>query len=121
LSAIGWRRSAIRSQVILENTVLAIIAVVAGLALAAIVAWLAGGIEITIDLPWDLSSTPHFLPEATLERSQVVFAPLEKQHQHNEDQYDDHSSDRCFFPRHNRLIFVSDFYLKSVNDVSITL
>ena len=34
------------------------------------------GIEVTIEFPWDLSSTPHFLPEATLERRQTVIAPL---------------------------------------------
>lgn len=77
LQAIGWRWPQIRAQVVLENTVLALIGSAAGLILAVLIARLMGGIEITIDLPWDLSSTPHFLPEATLDRTQRVTAPLE--------------------------------------------
>jgi hypothetical protein len=31
---------------------------------------------VTLDLPWDLSSTPHFIPEATLDRTQTVSVPI---------------------------------------------
>ena len=77
LAAIGWNRRQINRQVILENTVLAVLGSLAGIVLAVVIARLIGGIEITIDLPWDLSSTPHFLPDAKLDRTQIVTAPLE--------------------------------------------
>ena len=35
-----------------------------------------GHISVTLDLPWDLSSTPHFIPEATLDRTQTVSVPI---------------------------------------------
>jgi len=81
LQAIGWRWSRIRTQVVLENTVLALIGSAAGLTLALLVAQIMGGIEIVIDYPWDLSSTPHFLPAATLDRTQTITVPLEMQWQ----------------------------------------
>ncbi len=77
LRAIGWTRRQIARQVILENTVLAVLGSLGGILLALIIARLSGGIEITINLPWDLSSTPHFLPEATRDRSQIVNMPLD--------------------------------------------
>ncbi len=76
LSALGWRSQHIRSQVVLENTTLAIIGAIVGLLLAVAIARMMGGIEITIDLPWDLSSTPHFLPESMPDRSERVTAPI---------------------------------------------
>lgn len=76
LSALGWRPNHIRSQVILENVILAIIGTIAGLVLAIVIAQMMGGIEITIDLPWDLSSTPHFIPEATLDKTEHITAPI---------------------------------------------
>jgi len=77
LKAIGWTRRQIAWQVILENTVLAVLGSLGGILLALVIARLSGGIEITIDLPWDLSSTPHFLPAATRDRSQIVNMPLD--------------------------------------------
>ena len=77
LEAVSWNERQIKGQVILENTVLAVLGSIAGIVLAVIVARLIGGIEITIDLPWDLSSTPHFLPDAKLDRTQIVNMPLE--------------------------------------------
>ena len=77
LEAIGWTRHQIKWQVILENTLLAVLGSGGGILLAVVIARLTGGIEITIDLPWDLSSTPHFLPDAKLDRTQVVNMPLE--------------------------------------------
>lgn len=71
----AWLR--VRQQIILENAVLALIGTTTGLALALVAARIVGGIDITIDFPWDLSSTPHFLPEATLDRRQTITAPLE--------------------------------------------
>jgi hypothetical protein len=31
---------------------------------------------VTVELPWDLSSTPHFIPEATLDRTQTITVPI---------------------------------------------
>jgi putative ABC transport system permease protein len=67
----------VRGQIIIENTVLALAGTSVGLVLALAIAGIVGGIEVTMEFPWDLSSTPHFLPEATLDRHQTVAAPLE--------------------------------------------
>ena len=77
LAAIGWNKHQVKWQVILENTVLAVLGSLGGVVLAVIIARLIGGIEISIQLPWDLSSTPHFLPAAKLDRNQIVNLPLE--------------------------------------------
>jgi putative ABC transport system permease protein len=77
LEAIGWNRRQINRQVILENVILAVLGSLAGVVLAVVIARLSGGIQISIDLPWDLSSTPHFLPGAKLDRTQIVNMPLE--------------------------------------------
>jgi len=77
LEAVGWSNHQIKWQVILENTVLAVLGSLGGIVLAVIIARLMGGIEISIDLPWDLSSTPHFLPDAKLDRTAIVSLPLE--------------------------------------------
>lgn len=77
LRAVGWPWHRVRQQIILENALLALAGTVVGLALAVATARIVGGIDITIEFPWDLSSTPHFLPEATLDRRQTITAPLE--------------------------------------------
>lgn len=77
LQAIGWTWERVRGQLVFENTALALAGSAIGLALALGVAWALGGIEVTIELPWDLSSTPHFLPEATVDRRQHVSVPLD--------------------------------------------
>jgi len=76
LRALGWPWRRVRGQVIIENTVLALAGTAVGLVLALGIATMVGGIEVTMEFPWDLSSTPHFLPEATLDRHQSVIAPL---------------------------------------------
>jgi putative ABC transport system permease protein len=76
LRAVGWPWRQVRRQVVLENGLLTLAGAAAGLVLALVIARSVGGIEVTIEFPWDLSSTPHFLPEATLERRQTVIAPL---------------------------------------------
>ena len=77
LRALGWPWRRVRGQIIIENTVLALAGTAVGLVLALAIASIVGGIEATMEFPWDLSSTPHFLPEATLDRHQTVTAPLE--------------------------------------------
>ncbi len=76
LQAIGWSWRHIREQVLVENLTLAAIGTVAGLVLALVVALALGHVSITVDLPWDLSSTPHFIPQATLDRTQTITAPV---------------------------------------------
>jgi hypothetical protein len=77
LQAVGWPWRHVRRQVVLENVVLALIGSAVAVALAFAIAQIIGGIEVTIELPWDLSSTPHFIPEATLDRRQTVAVPLD--------------------------------------------
>jgi ABC-type antimicrobial peptide transport system permease subunit len=76
LQAIGWSWRHIREQVLVENFALAVIGTVAGLVLALIVVLALGHVSVTVDLPWDLSSTPHFIPQATLNRTQTITAPV---------------------------------------------
>lgn len=76
LQAIGWSWGHIGEQVVIENLALAVIGTVAGLALAFVVVLALGHVSVTVDLPWDLSSTPHFIPAATINRTQTISAPL---------------------------------------------
>ena len=76
LQAIGWSWRHIREQVLVENFALAVIGTVAGLVLALVVVLALGHVSVTVDLPWDLSSTPHFIPQATLNRTETITAPV---------------------------------------------
>jgi putative ABC transport system permease protein len=76
LQAVGWSWRHIRQQVLVENLVLAIIGTAAGFAIALVVVFALGHVSVTVDLPWDLSSTPHFIPEAAINRTQIITAPL---------------------------------------------
>ena len=76
LQAIGWSWRHIREQVLVENFALAVIGTAAGLVLALVVVLALGHVSVTVDLPWDLSSTPHFIPQATINRTQTITAPL---------------------------------------------
>lgn len=76
LQAIGWSWRHIREQVLVENFALAVIGAAAGFAVALAVVLALGHVSVTVDLPWDLSSTPHFIPQATLNRTQTISAPL---------------------------------------------
>jgi lipoprotein-releasing system permease protein len=76
LQAIGWPWRRIRQQVLIENGVLALVGVLLGVAIAVLVTLVLGSVSVTIDLPWDLSSTPHFIPEATIDRTQTITVPI---------------------------------------------
>ncbi len=76
LQAIGWAWRSIRRQVLIENALLAFAGVAIGLTVALIAVAVMGGVSVTIEFPWDLSSTPHFIPDATLDRMQTVTVPI---------------------------------------------
>jgi ABC-type antimicrobial peptide transport system permease subunit len=76
LQAIGWRWNSIRGQVLIENALLAAAGAVIGLVVALVAVAIMGGVSVTIEFPWDLSSTPHFIPDATLDRTQTVVVPV---------------------------------------------
>jgi ABC-type lipoprotein release transport system permease subunit len=76
LQAIGWSWRHIGEQVLVENLALAVIGTVAGIIVALVVALALGHVSVTVDLPWDLSSTPHFIPQAAINRTQTITAPL---------------------------------------------
>ncbi|NVO15924.1 MAG: ABC transporter permease [Rhodoplanes sp.] len=76
LQAVGWPWRLIRRQVLIENGMLALAGVALGVLLAVLIAAALGHISVTLDLPWDLSSTPHFIPDATLDRTQTITVPI---------------------------------------------
>jgi lipoprotein-releasing system permease protein len=76
LQAIGWSWRHIREQVLVENLTLAVIGTAAGIAVALVVVLALGHVSVTVDLPWDLSSTPHFIPQAAINRTQTITTPL---------------------------------------------
>ncbi len=76
LQAVGWSWPHIREQVLIENLMLAVAGAIIGLILAFAVTLALGHVSVTLDLPWDLSSTPHFIPSATVDRSQTITAPV---------------------------------------------
>jgi len=76
LQAIGWSWRHIGEQVLIENVALAVIGTLVGLVVALAVVLALGHVSVTVDLPWDLSSTPHFIPAATINRTQTIGAPL---------------------------------------------
>lgn len=76
LQAVGWPWRRIRRQVLIENGMLALAGVVLGVLVAVAIAAALGHISVTLDLPWDLSSTSHFIPEATLDRTQTITVPI---------------------------------------------
>ena len=77
LQAIGWSWPYIRRQVLIENLLLAVAGTAAGVILALVAAIALGHISVTVDLPWDLSATPHFIPQAAINRTQTITAPIE--------------------------------------------
>jgi putative ABC transport system permease protein len=76
LQAVGWPWRRIREQIVLENALLAAAGVAIGVLAAVAIAAALGQISVTLDLPWDLSSTPHFIPEATRDRTQTITVPI---------------------------------------------
>ncbi|MDE3076774.1 MAG: ABC transporter permease [Chloroflexota bacterium] len=63
MRAVGWRRREVVSQLLTETLTLTALGAVIGLGLAAIVARGLGFTHVTIPVPWELSPSPHFLPQ----------------------------------------------------------
>jgi ABC-type antimicrobial peptide transport system permease subunit len=76
LQAIGWSWRHIGEQVMVENLALAVLGTAVGLAVAFLAVLALGHVSVTVDLPWDLSATPHFIPTAAINRTQIITAPL---------------------------------------------
>ena len=76
LQAIGWAWGHIREQVLVENLALAVTGALFGIVSALLIAASMGHVSVTFDLPWDFSSTPHFIPSAALNRTQTIAEPI---------------------------------------------
>lgn len=77
LQAVGWPWAGVRYEVLIENAILAVTGVLLGLLAAMAITAIVGTISVSVELPWDLSSTPHFIPEATINRTQTTTVPLQ--------------------------------------------
>lgn len=75
LRMLGWSIRDLKKQFIGENMVLLGISLILGSCLTAVGILLLGYQKVSMELPWDISARPHFLPaENAIER--VVTAPL---------------------------------------------
>lgn len=75
LRMLGWSIRDLKKQFIGENMVLICISLILGSGLTAVGILLLGYQTVSMELPWDISARPHFLPaENAIER--VVTAPL---------------------------------------------
>lgn len=75
LRMLGWRIADLKRQFIGENLLLLCLSMLFGSGLALAGIFLLGRQTVSMELPWDISARPHFLPEEnSIER--VVSAPL---------------------------------------------
>jgi ABC-type antimicrobial peptide transport system permease subunit len=75
LRMLGWRIVDLKKQFIGENFILLCAAIFLGSGLTLAGLFLLGRQTVRMELPWDISARPHFLPEEnSIER--VVSAPL---------------------------------------------
>jgi ABC-type lipoprotein release transport system permease subunit len=75
LRMLGWRILDLKKQFIGENSVLLGVAILLGNAIASAGLLLLGLQTVRMEIPWDISARPHFLPaENSIER--IVTAPL---------------------------------------------
>ncbi|MBI5556107.1 MAG: FtsX-like permease family protein [Deltaproteobacteria bacterium] len=75
LRMLGWRILDLKKQFIGENFILLCVSILFGSALTLAGLFLLGRQTVSMELPWDISARPHFLPEEnSIER--VVSAPL---------------------------------------------
>jgi len=75
LRMIGWKLSDLKRQFINETLVLLLVALVAGNLIAVAGLAVVSTQTVSMELPWDISAKPHFLPqENSIER--IVTAPI---------------------------------------------
>ena len=75
LRMIGWRTIDLKKQFISENLITLVAAILAGSALSLAGLILLGRQTINLELPWDISARPHFLPEEnSIER--IIYAHI---------------------------------------------
>ena len=60
---IGWRIVDLKKQFISENLIILGVSILAGGLLSLAGLFLLGRQTISMELPWDISARPHFLPE----------------------------------------------------------
>jgi len=77
LRILGWKLSELKRQFIGETLVLLLVALVAGNLLAFAGLSILGTRKISMELPWDISAKPHFLPqENSIERVVTTNIPI---------------------------------------------
>ncbi len=77
LRMIGWKLSDLKQQFIGETFVLLIIALIVGNLLALAGLGFVSTLKISMELPWDISAKPHFLPqENNIERIITASIPI---------------------------------------------
>ncbi|MBC8259328.1 MAG: ABC transporter permease [SAR324 cluster bacterium] len=77
LQAVGWTRPRIITQLSLETAVLSGLGGLLGLLLAWIGISLIGNVELAMELSWEISPSPHFLPETDFDRTRMLVAPIQ--------------------------------------------
>ncbi len=77
LQAVGWTRPRIISQLSLETAVLSGVGGLLGLLLAWIGISVIGNVELAMELSWEISPSPHFLPGTDFDRTRMLVAPIQ--------------------------------------------
>jgi len=77
LRMIGWRIADLRKQFIGENMALLVVSLVLGGLFSLLGLWWLGQQTVTMELPWDISARPHFLPEENaIQRAVTAALPI---------------------------------------------
>ena len=77
LQAVGWTRPRIISQLSLETAILSGVGGLLGLLFAWLGIALIGDVELAMELSWEISPSPHFLPETDFDRTRMLVAPIQ--------------------------------------------
>ena len=63
LKAVGWSNGNVARQLMGESILQSLIGGIIGLIFAIFASWALGFIQVSVPIPWEMSPTPHFLPE----------------------------------------------------------
>ena len=77
LQAVGWTRPQIINQLSLETVILSGVGGLLGLLFAWLGIALIGDVELAMELSWEISPSPHFLPETDFDRTRMLVAPIQ--------------------------------------------